>query len=286
MTWSHGGLTVNIRPPAVAGRFYPDDPQLLRRAVAGYLAAAQIPNLPGRPKVVIAPHAGYPYSGPVAGAAFRALPTLADGLARVVLIGPAHWIPFRGVGVSRAHAFATPAGLTPVDREMVGELLDRGEAVPADRPHAPEHALEVELPFLLAVVGEVPIVPLLFGETGDDAVTAALRRVWDGPETLVVVSSDLSHYEPYGLARKHDAATAAAIERLDPSMIGPSEACGFRAVRAALQLAREHGLVPVRLALANSGDTAGPRDSVVGYGAWAFCEPAGTGRGAVSPGSR
>lgn len=276
---------MNIRPPAVAGRFYPDDPQLLRRAVAACLAAADVPDLPGRPKVVIAPHAGYPYSGPVAGAAFRVLETLAGGLARVVLIGPAHWIPFRGVGVSRAHAFATPAGLAPVDREAVGELLDRGEAVPADRPHAPEHALEVELPFLLAVVGEVPIVPLLFGDTDDATVTAALRRVWGGPETLVVVSSDLSHYEPCGLARKHDAATAAAIERLDPSAIGPSEACGWRAVRAALRLAREHGLVPVRLALANSGDTAGPRDSVVGYGAWAFCDAGGARPGAVNPGS-
>lgn len=270
----------------MAGRFYPDDPSLLRRTVDAHLAAMPGPDLPGRPKVVIAPHAGYPYSGPVAGAAFRSLRPVASDVERVVLVGPAHWVPLRGVGASRAHAFATPLGHTPVDREAVAELLDHGEAVPADRPHAPEHALEVELPFLRAVLGEVPIVPLLFGDTSDAAVTAALRRVWDGPATLVVVSSDLSHYEPYEVARVHDAATAAAIERLDPSPIGPYEACGWRAVRAALALARERRLVPVRLALASSGDTAGPRDAVVGYGAWALCEPEANTRSILTPGSR
>jgi AmmeMemoRadiSam system protein B len=266
---------VTIRPPAVAGRFYPDDPAQLRRLVRRYLDAAPAAALPGRVKVVIAPHAGYPFSGPVAGAAFRPLAAPDPELARVVLIGPAHWVPVQGVGVSRADAFATPLGLVPVDRDAVAALLDWHEAVAADRAHAPEHALEVELPFLQVLKGGVPIVPLLCGECDDAAVTAALRRLWGGPETLIVVSSDLSHYEPYDAARAHDARTAAAIEALEPGGLGPFEACGFRAIRAALALARECHLVPVRLALANSGDTAGPRDSVVGYGAWAFCEAAG-----------
>lgn len=265
---------MTIRPPAVAGRFYPDDPRQLRRAVRHYLDAAPAEALPGRVKIVIAPHAGYPFSGPVAGAAFRPLAAHDREVARLVLIGPAHWVPFQGVGVSRADAFATPLGLVPIDRSAVAALFDWHEAVAADWAHAPEHALEVELPFLQTLLGEVPIVPLLCGTCDDAAVMAALRRLWGGPETVIVVSSDLSHYEAYDAARAHDARTAAAIEALDPSSIGPFEACGFRAIRAALALAREFQLVPVRLALANSGDTAGPRDSVVGYGAWAFCAAA------------
>jgi MEMO1 family protein len=259
-----------VRPPAVAGSFYPADAGRLRAAVEGYLADAN--GSRAAPKALIAPHAGYVYSGPVAGHAFAALGEGASAIRRAVVVGPAHFVPFRGIAAPGAGAFRTPLGEVPLDLAAIEALRDLPQVRLADVPHEPEHALEVELPFLQAVLGDFTLVPLLVGEATSDEVAEALDRLWGGPDTLVVISSDLSHYEPYARAREHDAATAAAIERLDAASLGPRDACGWLPVGGLLVAAGRRGMQVTRLDLRNSGDTAGPRDQVVGYGAWAFCE--------------
>jgi AmmeMemoRadiSam system protein B len=253
----------------VAGQFYPGDGQTLRTSVSRLLAAAPASTTPA-PKALIAPHAGYIYSGQVAAAAFAALRDRAQAVTRVVLIGPAHYVPVRGIAIPTSDAFETPLGHVPVDREALAALTDLPFVVPADAPHVPEHALEVELPFLQALLGSFAVVPLLAGNAIPQQAAAVLRRLWGGPETLFVVSSDLSHYHDYDTARRLDAATAAAIERGDWESLGPDQACGFLAVAALLLEAHARGLAAQRLALCNSGDTAGSRDRVVGYGAWMF----------------
>ena len=261
-----------IRPPAVAGSFYPADAGRLRAAVEGYLAAAICADAAAAPKAVIAPHAGYVYSGPVAGHAFAALADGASAIRRAVVVGPAHFVPFRGIAVPSAVAFRTPLGEVPLDLAAIEELGDLPQVKLADAPHEPEHALEVELPFLQAVLAEFALVPLLVGEATAGEVAQVLDRLWGGPDTLIVISSDLSHYEPYARAKEHDAATAAAIERLEAASLGPRDACGWLPVAGLLMAAAERGLRVARLDLRNSGDTAGSKDQVVGYGAWAFCE--------------
>jgi AmmeMemoRadiSam system protein B len=256
-----------VRPPAVAGSFYPGNPDRLRQDVAKFLA--DVPEPPrASPKALIAPHAGYVYSGPVAAHAFAGLRDRSPSPERVVVIGPAHYVAVRGIAVPTADAFDTPLGRVPVDRDALGALADLSFVIAADAPHAPEHALEVELPFLQAVLGNFALVPLLVGDAQPQEVAEALGRVWD--DALIVVSSDLSHYHDYDTARRRDAATAAAIERHDWAALGPNDACGFLAVAGLLKQAERRGLKPERLALCNSGDTAGPRERVVGYGAWAF----------------
>jgi MEMO1 family protein len=259
-----------IRPPAVAGSFYPADAGRLRAAVDGYLAAADESRAAATPKAVIAPHAGYVYSGPVAGHAFAALGDGASAIRRAVVIGPAHFVPFRGMAVPSAAAFQTPLGDVPLDRAAIEAIRDLPQVQVADVPHEPEHALEVELPFLQAVLGDFALVPLLVGDAPAGEVAQVLDRLWDGDDTLLVISSDLSHYEPYERARAHDAATAAAIERLGFAKLGPRDACGWLPIAGLLLEARRRGLTTTRLDLRNSGDTAGPRDQVVGYGAWSF----------------
>jgi AmmeMemoRadiSam system protein B len=254
------------RPPAVAGAFYPASREALRAAVARRLDAARATPRP-RLRGVIAPHAGYAYSGAVAAEAFAA--TRALTFARALVIGPAHYVPIRGLAAPSHAAFATPLGEVPVEDGAVRTLAREGLAAIDDEPHAPEHAIEVELPFLQTLFGELPVVPLLFGAADARIVAQTLVRLWTD-DTLLVVSSDLSHFEPYATACAHDARTAAAIERLDEAAIGPRDACGHLAVRGALIEAKRRGLAVERLELTNSGDTAGGRDSVVGYGAWAL----------------
>jgi hypothetical protein len=261
-----------IRAPAVAGTFYPADADPLRAAIEGYLAASGARTTP-MPKAVIAPHAGYVYSGPVAGHAFAALGDGASAIRRAVVIGPAHFVPIRGLALPSAEAFRTPLGDLPLDGAALEAIRDLPQVRFADGPHRPEHALEVELPFLQTVLGEFRLVPLLVGDAAPGEVAQVLGRLWDGPETLLVISSDLSHYESYERARAHDAATAAAIERLEFADLGPRDACGWLGVAGLLIEARRRGMQAVRLDLRNSGDTAGPRDQVVGYGAWAFHQP-------------
>ena len=259
-----------VRPPAVAGSFYPADAGRLRAAVEGYLDAAVGADLGSSPKAVIAPHAGYVYSGPVVGHAFAALGDGASAIRRAVVVGPAHFVPFRGIAVPGATAFRTPLGEVPLDREAIEAIRDLPQVHVADVPHEPEHALEVELPFLQAVLGDFALVPLLVGEATAGEVAQVLDRLWDGQDTLLVISSDLSHYEPYERAREHDAATAAAIEGLDAARLGPRDACGWLPVGGLLVAAARRGMRVARLDLRSSGDTAGAKYQVVGYGAWAF----------------
>jgi MEMO1 family protein len=265
-----GSQRTKIRPAAVAGSFYAGHPQRLRTAVADMLAAA--PESAGAsPKALIAPHAGYVYSGGVAAAAFTTLRRSA-AITRVVLIGPAHYVAVRGIAVPTADAFETPLGRVPIDRDAVSAIADLPFVVEADAAHAPEHALEVELPFLQTLLGSFALVPLLVGDADPRQVAQVLGRLWGGPDTLIVVSSDLSHYHDYDTARRLDAATAVAIERGEWRSLGPDRACGFLAVAGLLVEADRRGLKAQRLALCNSGDTAGPRDRVVGYGAWVWEE--------------
>ena len=257
-----------IRPPAAAGLFYAAHPDRLRTTVSELLDEAEpSPNV--LPKALIAPHAGYVYSGRVAAEAFATLRARAPSIERVVLIGPAHFVPVRGIAAPTVEAFETPLGCVPVDRHALSAIADLPFVVAADAPHAPEHSLEVELPFLQALLANFAVVPLVIGDAVPRDVAEVLRRLWGGPETLIVVSSDLSHYHDYDTARRLDAATAAAIERGDWESLGPNQACGYLAVAGLLVETRRRRLTPQRLSLCNSGDTAGSRDRVVGYGAWA-----------------
>ena len=260
------------RRPAVAGSFYPQTAETLSRTVSTFLAAAHVEARPAS-LGVIAPHAGYMYSGTVAAKAFASLEASSDRFRRAIILGPAHFLPFKGIAAPSHRAFATPFGDMPVDTEAVRSLADEALIVIDDEPHAPEHALEVELPFVQTLFGAMLIVPLLIGFTSAEAVAAIITRLWTD-ETLLIVSSDLSHYEDYDDARLHDAQTAKAIETFDEAAIGSADACGHLAVRAALIAAKRRGLKIERLDLCNSGDTAGDKGSVVGYGAWAFLSQA------------
>ncbi|MGO9392594.1 AmmeMemoRadiSam system protein B [Rhodoblastus sp.] len=256
-----------VRRAAAAGLFYPADPEELRTAIERLLANSSFKPGVGRIRALIAPHAGYVYSGPVAAEAFAALRAEKHGFTRVVVIGPAHRMPVRGIAVPSVRAFATPLGNVPVDIAAIEEIAVMPFVVMQDEPHADEHALEVELPFLQAVFGSIAIVPLLVGSATPQDVARVLSRLWDD-DALVVVSSDLSHYLRYDDARRRDSATAGAIERLDEAAIGFDDACGALPIRGLLIEAKHRGLSIERLDLRNSGDTAGDRNRVVGYGAW------------------
>jgi AmmeMemoRadiSam system protein B len=261
---------LRARAPTVAGSFYPRSGKTLSQSVESLLSAFPVQQR-SQPRGIIAPHAGYAYSGQVAAAAFARV-RCCGWINRVVVIGPAHFVPFRGIAAPSVSAFTTPLGDVPVDIAAVEALSEEMLVTIDDEPHAPEHAIEVELPFLQSVLGDLPIVPLLFGSTSAAAVAAVIARVWTN-DTLLVVSSDLSHFEDYDAASRHDERTASAIETLDEAAIGPSDACGHLAIRGALREAARRGLEVERLALCNSGDVVGDRGSVVGYGAWAFHAP-------------
>jgi AmmeMemoRadiSam system protein B len=256
----------------VAGTFYPGAPGALREEVDRLLGKVPQAGDGDVPRALIAPHAGYAYSGPVAAIAFRRVAAAGSRFARVAVIGPSHHVAFRGIAVPRAAgAFRTPLGEVPVDREAVSALARLPGVVVADAPHRREHAIEVELPFLQRTLGAFTLVPLVVGEAADEEVAGALEPFAEEPTTLIVVSSDLSHFLSDEAALRRDRATAAAIERYEGERLGPEDACGFRPIRGWLVLARRHGLAVERLDLTNSGATAaGDRDRVVGYGAWAF----------------
>ncbi|HEY7608538.1 MAG TPA: AmmeMemoRadiSam system protein B [Alphaproteobacteria bacterium] len=264
----------SIRQPAVAGQFYPDGANALGRAVDGLLAAASPATGGAAPKAVIAPHAGFAYSGPVAAAAYARLRPLRHTIRRVVLLGPAHRVPFRGMALSGVRAFRTPLGDVPVDTAAIERIKRFPEVSELPQAHAGEHSLEVHLPFLQRVFADFALLPIVVSDASPAAVAAVIEALWGGAETLIVVSSDLSHYEPCRAARAHDRGTAEAIERLDPRRLGPDDACGCIPIAGLLAAARTHGLECLRLDLRNSGDTAGagPDEGreVVGYGAWAF----------------
>ena len=263
----------HFRPAIQAGRFYPGRAVELRAEVERLLAEARPPTAP-TPKAIIAPHAGYPYSGPIAASAFRQWEPDRHRIERVILIGPSHHAAFPGVAVSGLDAFATPLGLVPVDRTAVQLLTRIPGLVVDDAPHGPEHCLEVQLPFLQVVLDRFAIVPLLVGDAAAETVGRILQKVWGGPETRILVSSDLSHYHDAATARALDAVTAEAIESLQGDRLDGNDACGFVGIRGLLWLARRHGLRCEVLDLRNSGDTAGHPARVVGYGAFAWREVA------------
>ncbi len=257
-----------IRRPAVAGAFYPMQPEALDEEVRHCLSEAGAAEGPA-PKALIAPHAGYIYSGSIAGEVYAQLRPARDKIARIVLIGPSHCVPFEGLAVSSAEWFETPLGVVPVDCEAVEQILRLPQVQVLDEAHAGEHSLEVQLPFLQIVLNEFSIVPIVVGEATAEAVAEVLDMLWSGSETRIVVSSDLSHYHDYETARRIDAATSEAIEALQPERIKHDHACGRNPIAGLLLTARKRGLHVRLLDLRNSGDTAGPRDQVVGYGAYA-----------------
>jgi AmmeMemoRadiSam system protein B len=259
-----------VRPPAVAGSFYPESPSRLAEAVRSYLAAAGAEGKAAAPKALIAPHAGYVYSGPTAGFAYARIAAARDRIERVVLIGPAHRVPVPGLAAPDAGAFATPLGEVPLDAATLQRLLELPQVSVLHAAHELEHSLEVHLPFLQIALGSFSLVPLVVGDAQPEEVAQVLEAVWNGPETLVVVSSDLSHYQDYATAQRMDAATARAIEALQPQDIRYDDACGRVPIQGLLVAARRKDLRAHRLDVRNSGDTAGSRDTVVGYGAWAF----------------
>ena len=259
------------RKPAVAGMFYPGGPDELRVMLREFLAAAAPAG--AAPKALIVPHAGYIYSGPIAATAYAQLRTARDEIRRIVLLGPSHRVPFRGLALSSAHVFNTPLGDIPLDLEAAEAIRRLPQVQVLDQAHSLEHSLEVQLPFLQEVLGEFTLMPLVVGDASAAEVAEVLEVLWDGPETRLVISSDLSHYHDYQTARRMDGATSRAIEALDPQAIGYEDACGRVPVIGLLAAARLHGLRVRTLDLRNSGDTAGPRDQVVGYGAYVFEQP-------------
>ncbi len=263
---------MNIRLPAVSGLFYPDDPDSLRRMVSGFLADA--PADAGEPpKAIIVPHAGYVYSGPVAASVYARLARGRQRIHRVVLLGPSHRVPFYGLAVSGADAYRTPLGDIPIDRHSVERALELSQVVQLDAAHANEHSLEVQLPFLQLLLNDFELVPLVVGDASADEVAEVLERLWGGAESLIVISSDLSHYHDYATAQRMDRATSESIVSLHPEHLGYEDACGRIPVSGLLRLARERGLQGELVDLRNSGDTAGDKRQVVGYGAYAFSTP-------------
>ena len=265
---------VSIRPAAVAGTFYPASQRDLAREVDDMLGHSAGGGLaPGFPKALIVPHAGYIYSGSVAAEAYARLRPARGIVHRVVLLGPCHREPVHGLALPDAAAFDTPLGRVPIDREAAASLAGLPQVVVSNAAHAEEHALEVQLPFLQRVLGEFNLVPLVVGAATPSQVAEVIEQLWGGEETLIVISSDLSHYHAYDEARAIDGGTARAILEFSTD-IDQEQACGATPVAGLLLAAKRHGLNVELLDLRNSGDTAGGRARVVGYGAFAFWDGA------------
>ena len=261
-----------IRRPAVAGAFYPGDREALSSELAEMLEQTrEDAPAPSFPKLVIVPHAGYIYSGPVAASAYDRLRPARGIATRVVLLGPAHRVAVRGLALPGATAFDTPLGRIPVDAQAAASLRDLPQIVESREAHALEHSLEVQLPFLQRVLGDFALVPLVVGEATGEEVAQVLDRLWGGQETVIVISSDLSHYLSYDDARRIDGITAKAILGFETG-ISHEQACGATPVTGALIAAKQHGLTPQLLDLRNSGDTAGGKGQVIGYASFAFSE--------------
>jgi len=268
-------MTDTVRRPAVAGSFYPGAAARLAATVDRLLAGTSDTPAGAAPaglKALIVPHAGYEYSGPIAASAYRLLQPLGGAIRTVVLVGPSHRVPLRGLAAPSRDctAFATPLGDIPLDRAGIERLAAAAAVHLDDEPHRDEHSLEVQLPFLQRILPSFRLLPLVAGDASVDEVARVFATLWDGASTLIVVSSDLSHYHDYATACRLDRATTAAIEALAPERVSDTGACGAVPVRGLLRAAARHGLHVHTLDVRNSGDTSGPRDHVVGYGAWAF----------------
>ncbi len=258
-----------VRQPAVAGMFYPADPRQLAHDVQQMLSEAQPHELV--PKALIVPHAGYIYSGAIAATAYATLRPIDARIRRVVLLGPTHRVAVRGLALPGADAFDTPLGRIALNAEAARAISDLPQVLVSSHAHALEHSLEVQLPFLQSVLGDFTLLPLAVGMTTPEEVAEVLERLWGGEETLIVISSDLSHFLPYASARRVDEETVQTILKLGPT-IDHEQACGGTPVNGLIVAARHHGLTPHLLDLRNSGDTAGSQDRVVGYASIAFTE--------------
>lgn len=259
-----------IRHPAVAGMFYSSHAEELRNTVVAFLQEAQqCADLPV-PKAIIVPHAGYIYSGQVAASAYACLHKACDKITRVVVLAPAHRYPVLGVAATQFDFFATPLGKIMVDHEAINSIVLQSYATIVEDAYNFEHAIEVQLPFLQILLQNFSLVPLLVGDATIDQVANVLRELWGDEETLIVISSDLSHFHDYEVAKKLDQKAAEAILSLNPKVLRDEQACGHHAVRGLLKIAAEKSLQPAVIDLRNSGDTAGSLDNVVGYGAFHF----------------
>lgn len=265
----------DVRPAAVAGMFYPSAPAMLAASVRACLdEAVRTPAAhPAGPKALIVPHAGLVYSGPIAAGAYARLAQGRGVIRRVVILGPAHRVAVRGLALPSVRAFATPLGTVEVDREAITALAGLPQVVESDAAHALEHSLEVQLPFLQTLLDQFRIVPFAVGAATSHEVAEVIDRLWGGPETLIVVSSDLSHYHGYAEARAIDRASVERILSLDGSL-DHEQACGATPINGLIESARRRGLEPELIDLRNSGDTAGDRSRVVGYASFAFAAKA------------
>lgn len=258
-----------VRAPAVAGTFYTADPAALAASVDEMLVRPSHEGPP--PKAIIAPHAGHVYSGPIAASVYARLAGAKGKIRRVVLLGPSHRVGFRGIAATSANTYRTPLGDIPVDQEAIHRIAGLPATGVLDEAHAQEHSLEVHLPFLQRVLGDFTLVPLVVGDAAKEDVARVLEALWGGEETLIVISSDLSHYHGYAEAKQIDANTAARIEALASDLTG-EEACGCRPINGLMYLAKRRGYTVEQVDVRNSGDTAGDRGRVVGYGAWVIHE--------------
>ena len=259
---------MRVREPAVSGLFYPGDPSELRSSIQTYLSGDATTGPPA--KAIVVPHAGYMYSGPIAGSAYARVLAARGRVTRVVLLGPAHRTPDAGIAASSAEAFATPLGQLQVDTTARDALVDAGLVSIRDDAHADEHSLEVHLPFLQVALGDVTVLPLAVGQVSPAVVGEVIDRTWGGEETLIVVSTDLSHYHDHVTAPELDRRTAEAVVAGRPDRLGRYDACGLFALQGLLLAAGRHGLGVELLDLRTSADTAGGPARVVGYGAFAL----------------
>jgi MEMO1 family protein len=261
---------LTVRPAAVAGMFYPGAPPALKASVRALLDATPRPAADATwPKALIAPHAGYIYSGPIAASAYARLSPGRSRIRRVVLLGPVHRVPISGLALPGADSFVTPLGAVAVDAEAAARLRALPQVGESEAAHSLEHSLEVQLPFLQTILEEFTLVPLAVGDASPLEVAEVIERVWGGPETLIVISSDLSHYHPYERATEIDRSTADEILALADTL-DHRQACGATPINGFALCARRHDLEPELIDLRNSGDTAGEKSRVVGYAAFAF----------------
>lgn len=259
-------LQKHCRPTAVAGTFYPGDRLELQNMVNDLLRRAA--PRPVMAKALIAPHAGYIYSGAVAASAYATLLPRKDRIKRVVLLGPAHRVYVKGLALSHASHFASPLGEIKVDTVAVEQLKKLKHVFMSDEAHAQEHSLEVHLPFLQSVLNDFLLIPLVVGDATTEQVTEVLEAVWGDDDTLIVISSDLSHYHDYETANQIDRQTSQAIEQMRLEDITTQMACGCRPIQGLLNIARQRNMQVSQIDLCNSGDTAGTRDRVVGYASY------------------
>lgn len=254
------------REPAVAGSFYPANPATLSHMMADFLQQAKADNK--APKAIIAPHAGYIYSGPIAASAYARLKPVRDTITRVVLLGPSHRVYFQGLAVSDADTFTTPLGKIEIDKQAIESLKDLPFVGYLEQAHTLEHSLEVHLPFLQQMLSQFKLVPIVAGDASANQVSQVIAKLWGGDETLIVISSDLSHYHDYATAQRLDKHTSELIEHLKYQELSSDGACGKVPVSGLLKVLKEKALSIKTIDLRNSGDTAGDKYRVVGYGAY------------------